>query len=113
VLLLAVTVCLMMLCGCGIAVIIAARARSFSEGSLFTDALGAGLVLMAPIYCAPEALPRVMQIFSRILPTTYAAHSVQATLTGRSDVAADLLALTIMAAVTLALGFHFMRWREE
>ncbi len=111
--LLAVTVCLMMLCGCGIAVIIATRARSFSEGSLFTDALGAGLVLMAPIYCPPEALPRVMRIFSRVLPTTYAAHSVQATLTGKFDVGADLLALSIMATVTLALGFRLMRWREE
>ncbi len=111
--LLAVTVCLMMLCGCGIAVIIATRARSFSEGSLFTDALGAGLVLMAPIYCAPEALPRALQIFSRILPTTYAAHSVQTTLTGRSDVGADLLALSIMATLTLAVGFRLMRWREE
>lgn len=111
--LLAVTVCLMMLCGCGIAVIIATRARSFSEGSLFTDALGAGLVLMAPIYCAPDALPRALQIFSHILPTTYAAHSVHATLTGRSDVGGDLLALSIMATLTLAVGFRLMRWREE
>jgi ABC-2 type transport system permease protein len=112
-LLLALTVCLAMLCGCGIAVIIATRARSFSEGSLFTDALGAGLVLLAPIYCAPEALPRPLQVFSRVLPTTYTAHSVQATLMGKSDVAADLLMLTFMATVSLALGFRLMRWREE
>jgi ABC-2 type transport system permease protein len=111
--LLALTVCLAMLCGCGIAVIIATRARSFSEGSLFTDALGAGLVLLAPIYCAPEALPRPLQVFSRVLPTTYAAHSVQATLMGKSNVAADLLTLTFMATVTLALGFRLMRWRED
>jgi ABC-type multidrug transport system permease subunit len=111
--LLALTVCLMMLCGCGIAVIISTRARSFSEGSLLTDALGAGLVLMAPIYCAPEALPKALQTFSRILPTTYAAHSVQATLIGRTDVGTDLLMLSITATVTLAVGFRLMRWGTE
>ena len=111
--LLTVTVCLMMLCGCGIAVIIATCARSFSEGSLLTDALGAGLVLMAPIYCPPEALPRALQIFSRILPTTYAADGVQATLSGKSNIGIDLVVLSIMAAATLSVGFHLMRWREE
>src|SRR5438552_6312956 len=42
---------------CGISLIIAARVRSFSEGSLMTDALGAGLVLLAPIYYPAETLP--------------------------------------------------------
>src|SRR5438874_10739871 len=56
--LLVVLIVLMMLCGCGIALVIASHARSFSEGSLLTDALGAGFVLVAPIYYAPESLPR-------------------------------------------------------
>src|SRR2546430_4275927 len=37
---LAVVVLLTMLCLCGISVIVAARSRSFSEGSLLTDSLG-------------------------------------------------------------------------
>jgi ABC-type multidrug transport system permease subunit len=100
----------------GILVFAIAQA-AIGTASLFVVAtvfgVHAGLVLLAPIYCAPEALPRVMQIFSRILPTTYAAHSVQAALTGRSDVGADLVALAIMATGTLAVGFRLMRWREE
>ncbi|HTM25342.1 MAG TPA: ABC transporter permease [Vicinamibacterales bacterium] len=112
-LLLGAVLVLTVLCVCGIGVIIAARARSFSEGSLLTDALGAGLVFLAPIYCAPEALPRPLQILSKALPTTYAARGVQTTLLGGTGVATELLALTVMAAATLAVGFRVMRWRED
>ncbi|PYR92487.1 MAG: hypothetical protein DMF84_13355 [Acidobacteria bacterium] len=111
--LLVVLIVLMMLCGCGIALVIASHARSFSEGSLLTDALGAGFVLVAPIYYAPESLPRALQYLSRLLPTTYAARAVQATLTGRHDVTDDLLVLAFMALVTLTVGFRSMRWRED
>src|SRR5215472_6273374 len=47
---LSATILLTMLCLSGISVIIATRARSFSEGSLLTDTLGAGLVFLAPGY---------------------------------------------------------------
>jgi ABC-type multidrug transport system permease subunit len=103
---------LTVLCVCGIAVIVAARARSFSEGSLLTDALGAGLVFLAPVYCQPSALPRILQILSHAIPTTYAARGVRTVLAGGSDVASDLLILAVMATVTLSLGFRAMRWRE-
>src|SRR3979409_116667 len=56
-LLLAVVVFLSLISLSGISLIIAARVRSFSEGSLMTDALGAGLVLLAPVYYPSEALP--------------------------------------------------------
>lgn len=112
-LLLVAVVVLTVLCVCGIGVIIAARARSFTEGSLLTDALGAGLVFLAPIYCPPEALPRPLELFSRILPTTYAARGVQTTLLGGKGVGMDLLALAVMATITLAIGFRTMRWQED
>src|SRR6267378_4854800 len=47
---LALVIMLTVLCLCGFGVVIAARARSFTEGSLLTDALGAGLVFLAPVY---------------------------------------------------------------
>ncbi|HEV3214232.1 MAG TPA: ABC transporter permease [Vicinamibacterales bacterium] len=111
--LLAVTIVLTMLCVSGVAVIIAARARSFTEGSLLTDALGAGLVLLAPVYYGPDVLPRALQLISRLLPTTYAARSVQATLSGRLGVGQDLLILSLMAAASLSAGFRLMKWRED
>lgn len=111
--LLALLIVLMMLCGCGIALVIASHARSFSEGSLLTDALGAGIVLIAPIYYGPEALPRSLQYLSHLLPTTYAARAVQVTLAGRHDVTGDLLILACMALATLTVGVRSMQWSED
>src|SRR5256714_14452117 len=48
--LLVVVIVLTILCLCGLGVIIAARARSFSEGSLLTDTLGARVIILAPDY---------------------------------------------------------------
>jgi len=111
--LLAVTIVLTTLCVSGLAVIIAARARSFTEGSLVTDALGAGLVLLAPVYYTPEVLPRALQLISRLLPTPYAARSVQAALAGRLNVGHELLILSVMAVTSLSAGFRLMKWRED
>ncbi len=110
---LAVVVLLTMLCLCGISVIVAARSRSFSEGSLLTDSLGAGLVFLAPVYYSPQATPGGLRQLSAWLPTTFAARAIQASLAGRSQVATDLLVLSLMAAVTLMLGFRAMAWRED
>ena len=112
-LLLIATVFLTILSLCGFGVIIAARARSFSEGSLLTDTLGAGLVLLAPIYYAPEMMPRALRLFAQVLPTTFAARAVQTTLAGGKQIGLELLVLGAMAVVTLALGFRLMKWRED
>ena len=92
---------------------IATRARSFTEGSLLTDTLGAGLVLIAPIYYAPEMLPRALRGFAQLLPTTFAARAVQTTLAGGHQIGNELIALSLMAVATLALGFKLMKWRED
>jgi ABC-type multidrug transport system permease subunit len=111
--LLAAVIVLTVLCVAGIAVTIAARARSMSGGSLLTDALGTGLVFLAPIYCPPEALPRVVRVFAVVLPTTYAARGVRTTLAGGTHVGFELLVLAVMATVLLAVGFRVMKWRDE
>ena len=101
------------MCLCGLGVIIAARARSFTEGSLLTDTLGAGLVLIAPIYYAPEMMPRALRVCAQLLPTTFAARAVQTTLAGGNAVGTELLVLSLMALITLSLGFKLMKWRED
>jgi ABC-2 type transport system permease protein len=111
--LLALAVVLTILCLCGLGVIIAARARSFSEGSLLTDTLGAGLIFLAPVYYAPEMLPRALRVVAQMLPTAFAARAVQTTLAGGHEVGGELLALGLMATATLTLGFRLMKWRED
>ena len=111
--LLVLVILLTILCLCGLGVIIATRARSFSEGSLLTDTLGAGLIFLAPVYYAPEMLPDALRVFAQMLPTAFAARAVRTTLAGGHEIGSELLALGLMAAVTLSLGFRLMRWREQ
>ncbi|MDT7542069.1 MAG: hypothetical protein QOE33_1973 [Acidobacteriota bacterium] len=111
--LLVVVIVLTILCLSGLGVVVAARARSFSEGSLLTDTLGAGLIFLAPVYYAPEMMPHAMSVFARLLPTSFAARAVEVALAGGHDIGVELLALGLMATVTLALGFRLMRWREN
>ena len=110
---LALVVLLTMLCLCGISVIVAARSRSFSEGSLLTDSLGAGLVFLAPVYYSPQAMPGGLRQLSAWLPTTFAARAIQATLAGSSQIETELLVISLMAAVTLMVGFKALAWRED
>jgi ABC-2 type transport system permease protein len=111
--LLMVVILLTILSLCGLGVIVAARARSFSQGSLLTDTLGAGLIFLAPVYYAPEMMPRALRVFARLLPTTFAADAVQTTLAGGYAIGNDLLALSLITLITLALGFRLMKWRED
>jgi ABC-2 type transport system permease protein len=112
-LLLVLVILLTILCLCGLGVIVAARARSFSQGSLLTDTLGAGLIFLAPVYYAPEMMPRALRVLAQLLPTTFAARAVRTTLAGGHAIGSDLLALSLMAVITLALGFRLMKWRES
>ena len=113
ILLLALTVFVALLSLCGISVMIAARVRSFSEGSLYTDALGAGLVLLAPVYYSAETLPAVLRWLGYVLPTTYIASAVNKILSGNLFIGGELSVLILMSAATLAGGFRAMNWREE
>ena len=71
------------------------------------------LSLWFPSFTEREMMPRALRLFAQLLPTTFAARAVQTTLAGGHDVGRELIALSLMACVTLALGFHLMKWRED
>jgi ABC-type multidrug transport system permease subunit len=110
---LALVVLLTVLCLCGLGAVIAACARSFTEGSLLTDTLGAGLVFLAPVYYPPETMPRSLRGVSQLLPTAFAARAVETTLAGSHAVSHDVVVLGLMAVVTLGFGFRMTKWREN
>src|SRR5258707_10413926 len=112
-LLLTIVILLTILCLCGLGVIVAARARSFSQGSLVTDTLGAGLIFLAPVYYEPVMMPRALRVFAQLLPTTFAARAVQTTLAGGHAIGNELLVLSLMAVMTLGLGFRLMKWPRD
>lgn len=110
---LALVVVLTILCLCGLGAVVAARARSFTEGSLMTDALGAGLVFLAPVYYTPDAMPAWLGGVSRFLPTAFAASAMRTSFEGGHEVYGEALALAVTAALTLALGLRLLKWRED
>ncbi len=110
---LALTTFVALLSLCGISVVIAAQVRSFSEGSLYTDALGAGIVLLAPVYYSAETLPLALRWLGYALPTTYIADAINKILAGNPFIGGEIAVLIMMAAITLAGGFRAMNWREE
>jgi len=110
---LALVLSLTVLCLSGVGTVIAACARSFTEGSLLTDAFGAGLVFLAPVYYPPEMMPRALRGASRILPTTFAADGIQTALSGSYAVQTQVVVLGLMAIFTIAFGFRLTRWRQN
>ncbi len=96
----------------GLSVVLAHRVRSFAAGSLMTDALGGGLVLLAPIYYPAETLPVAFRWVSKALPTTYIFQAINKILTGDLVIGTELTVLCGMAAVTLFIGFWQLSWRE-
>ncbi len=112
ILLLVPAVMLTVFCLCGFGVIIAALARSFTQGSMLTDALGAGLVFLAPIYYTPESVPQHLRIVSQWLPTTLAARAIGAALAGSPGSGRELIVLGLMAVTTLTFGLRLTVWRQ-
>ncbi len=110
--LLIIVVFLAILSLAGLSVVIAARVRSFAAGSLMTDALGGGLVLLAPVYYPVETLPIAFRWISKVLPTTYIFQAINKILSGDLIIGTELTILCGMAAVTLLVGFWQMSWRE-
>ena len=96
----------------GLSVVLAHRVRSFASGSLMTDGLGGGLVLLAPIYYPVETLPVALQWLSKVLPTTYIFQAFNKILSGDLIIGSELIVLCAMATVTLLIGFWQMSWRE-
>ena len=58
-------------------------------------------------------MPGGLRLFAQFLPTTFAAHAVQTTLSGSHAIGKELFALSVTALITLSLGFRLMKWREE
>lgn len=112
ILLMLVIVFLAILSLAGLSIVIASRVGSFAVGSLMTDAIGGGLVLLAPVYYSVETLPTILQWISIILPTTYIFRAINKILIGNFDVGIEILTLGGMMAVTLFVGFWQMNWRE-
>jgi len=104
---------LTVLCLCGFGVIIASRARSFTEGSLLTDALGAGLVFLAPVYYRPETMPHNLRIVRSCCRLPSPRRAVRTTLMGSHQIGSDALALGVYGSCHSRARLQNEKWRKD
>jgi len=72
-----------------------------------------GTRLLAPVYYTPETMPHSLRVLSELLPTAFAASAVRTALAGGHHIGTEVLALGLIAVITLALGFRLTKWRED
>lgn len=98
----------------GVGVMIGVYAKSGTHANLINNLILILVMFLSPVFVPMERLPAALQISARILPTTYAADALRATLAGNTKNAVPaLIVLTIWAIVTLWLAVHRIEWRDD
>ncbi|HZW48587.1 MAG TPA: ABC transporter permease [Bacillota bacterium] len=97
----------------GIGALIGFSGKTPQSVSLTTQVIQPFLVLFAPVYMPIEKLPFVLQMTSRMLPTTYAARAIRYAL-GFGDLKGFLIDILILTAFSIAGiwgAFRKAKWR--
>ena len=97
----------------GLTLFIVSYAPSADIGALMSNLLGILLAFISPVYFSMEQAPTVMRLFGWVSPLRYAADGMMKTLSGRTDVIAELAILVAFAVVCLSFGIWKFRWRES
>jgi ABC-2 type transport system permease protein len=73
------------------------------------------VMFLSPIFTPASTLPAVLQITSKLLPTTYSADALRQTLSGRltGAFALDLLILLVFSVGTIYLVTERLDWRSR
>lgn len=96
----------------GIGIAVSQYAKSLQAGGVLADSTSMILIFLSPVYYPIEILPKGMQYLAYLLPTTYAADGFAKGLSGKDGIGIDLLVLTFMSLLTLAIAIRMVHWRE-
>lgn len=71
-------------------------------------------IFLAPVYYTIESLPLALQWWGRLQPVTYGANAIRASLAGMpvSTYIWDLLIISVIAVISLAIVTRGIQWRE-
>ena len=97
----------------GLTLFIVSYAPNAEVGGLMSNLMGILLAFISPVYFSMEQAPAVMRLFGWVSPLRYAADGMMKTLSGQSDVVAEIAILAGFAAVWLSFGVWKFRWRES
>ncbi len=97
----------------GLTLFIVSYAPSAEVGSIMSNLLGILMALVSPVYFPMEQAPALMRAFGWVSPLRYAADGMMKSLSGRTDVLAEIVVLGIFASVCMGIGLWKLKWREN
>ena len=100
----------------GMSLILAAFSLMYKQSYDLSQTIGYVFYIFAPVRYPVESLPTWAQIFSKLIPLTYALIIVRSFMllgTNLSTVYLEILALLIIDIVLLLAGFYLFSWMEE
>ena len=97
----------------GLAVFITGLSPSFTVGNMMANIVGIILAMVSPVFFTMEQAPLLLRWLGYVSPLRYAADGLSASLTGRTDVAVEVVVLMASALVAMALGLWRLPWREK
>jgi ABC-2 type transport system permease protein len=100
----------------GMALILAAVSLMYKQSYDLSESIGYIFYIFAPVRYPIESLPTWAQIFSKLIPITYALIIVRSIVILGTDLSAvylEVIALIIIDAVLLIAGFYLFNWMEK
>ena len=100
----------------GIALMLAALSLMYKQSYDISESLGYVFYIFAPVRYPIESLPTWAQIFSKLIPLTYAliiVRSIMLTGTNFSTIYMEVLALILIDSILLIAGFYLFNWIEK
>jgi ABC-2 type transport system permease protein len=100
----------------GISLMLSAFSLKYKQSYDLSQTIGYVFYILAPIRYPVESLPSWAQIFSKLIPLTYALIIVRSFMLLGSDISAvylEVIALIIIDAILLLAGFYLFNWMEE
>ena len=97
----------------GLALFITSLSPSFTVGNMLANIVGIILAMVSPVFFTMEQAPLLLRWMGYVSPLRYAADSLSASLTGRTDVAVEVAVLAASALAAMTLGLWRLPWRER
>jgi ABC-2 type transport system permease protein len=100
----------------GLSIVFAAFSLMYKQSHGFGQTVGYVFYIFSPVRYPVESLPVAAQIFSKLLPLTYAIIIVRSLMLLGADLSSvymEVLALVIIDAVLIVVGFLLFNYMEE
>ncbi|MXX24528.1 MAG: ABC transporter permease [Caldilineaceae bacterium SB0668_bin_21] len=97
----------------GLTLFFVSFAPSAQAGNIATGLLSLVLAALSPVYFTMDQAPLLMKLIGYVSPLRYAADAIEKSLSGRADVWAEIVILSVIALVAMSLGLWRMPWREK